>query len=60
MSLEDKAVLLCVDFSIPSGTKSDRRQSEKVASDNNVLGGRKSAGNYQKIIIDTLVYQDGL
>ena len=57
MSLEDKAVLLCVDFSIPSGTKSDRRQSEKVASDNNVLGGRKSAGNYQKIIMERKLFK---
>ena len=57
MSLEDKAVLLCVDFSIPSGTKADKNLSEKIAFDNNVEGGRKRAGNYQKITMERKLFK---
>ena len=51
MSLNTKAVLIKVDFSIPSGRKVDKAISNKVADDYNVSGGRASSGNFNKIAI---------
>ena len=51
MSLNSKAVLIKVDFSIPSGRKVDKAISNKVADDYNVSGGRASSGNFNKIAI---------
>ncbi len=51
MTLQSKAVLIKVDFSIPSGRKVDKDISNKVADDYNVSGGRRSSGNFNKIAI---------
>ncbi len=51
MTLQSKAVLIKVDFSIPSGRKVDKDISNKVADDYNVSGGRRSSGNFNKITV---------
>ena len=53
MSLSDKALLLTVDFSIPSGRKVDKQVSNDIAHQYNIDGGRKSSGNFNKITIDS-------
>ena len=53
MSLSDKALLLTVDFSIPSGRKVDKQVSNDIADQYNIDGGRKSSGNFNKITIDS-------
>ena len=58
MSLSKKAVLFNVTFSLPSGTKVDKKESSKVATNHLVPGGRRSAGSYQKIIIDPSLFKD--
>jgi len=58
MSLSDKAVLINVSFSIPSGTKIDKRVSNKIADDHQVAEGRRAAGNYQKIILDPELFRN--
>ena len=58
MSLSKKAVLFNVTFSLPSGTKVDKKESSKVATNHLVPGGRRSAGSYQKIIIDPSLFKE--
>ena len=58
MSLSDKAVLINVSFSIPSGTKIDKHVSNKIADDHQVSDGRRAAGNYQKIILDADLFRN--
>ena len=53
MSLSDKALLLTVDFSIPSGRKVDKQVSNDIADQYNIEGGRRSSGNFNKITIDS-------
>jgi|TARA_R100001530_G_scaffold50940_2_gene37823 hypothetical protein len=53
MSLSEKALLLTVDFSIPSGRKVDKQVSNDIADQYNIEGGRKSSGNFNKITIDS-------
>ena len=53
MSLSDKALLLTVDFSIPSGRKVDKQVSNDIADKYNIEGGRRSSGNFNKITIDS-------
>jgi len=52
MSLSDKALLLSVDFSIPSGRKVDKEVSNDIANQHGIGGGRSSSGNFNKITID--------
>ena len=53
MSLSEKALLLTVDFSIPSGRKVDKQVSNDIADQYNIEGGRRSSGNFNKITIDS-------
>ena len=53
MSLSEKALLLTVDFSIPSGRKVDKQVSNDIADKYNIEGGRRSSGNFNKITIDS-------
>ena len=53
MSLSNKALLLTVDFSIPSGRKVDKQVSNDIAHQYNIDGGRRSSGNFNKITIDS-------
>ena len=53
MSLSNKALLLTVDFSIPSGRKVDKQVSNDIADQYNIDGGRRSSGNFNKITIDS-------
>ena len=53
MSLSNKALLLTVDFSIPSGRKVDKQVSNDIADQYNIEGGRRSSGNFNKITIDS-------
>ena len=52
MSLSDKALLLSVDFSMPSGRKVDKQVSNDIADQYGIEGGRRSSGNFNKILID--------
>jgi len=52
MSLSEKALLLSVDFSIPSGRKVDKEVSNNIADQHGIGGGRRSSGNFNKILID--------
>jgi len=53
MSLSEKALLLTVDFSIPSGRKVDKQVSNDIADQYHIEGGRRSSGNFNKITIDS-------
>lgn len=52
MSLNEKALLIAIDFTIPSGKKVDARVSNNVADQYKISGGRKNSGNFSKVTID--------
>lgn len=60
MKLKDKALLLSIDFSMPSGRKVDKKVSNDIADQYNIAGGRRSAGNFNKILIDSKYLKEPL
>ena len=60
MSLCDKALLLSVDFSMPSGKKVDKKVSNDIAEQYGIEGGRRSSGNFNKNLIDAKYLKEPL
>jgi len=60
MSLSNKALLLSVDFSIPSGKKIDKKVSNDIAEQYGIDGGRRSSGSFNKNLIDAKYLKEPL
>mgnify|MGYP003134597401 CR=1 FL=1 len=60
MSLDKKALLLSVDFSIPSGKKINKKVSNDIADQYGVDGGRKSSGSFYTNLIDSKYFKEPL